>query len=188
MRRGGILALVVATSFLLLPGAVAHGPIGGPTHLEGSLSLAPSGTAGNTSLLALSSLGEVEAEGELRYFWEVNEGQGPAVRFNLLQEMPGSTAELVYSATAATETETWVIPAPAEYAASWENPNSEAATLSYLFEVLPPLGAPVAFDWPLYVGLGLAGVVFAVLFFWSGRRKRPAGRTPSVEETGSREK
>ncbi|MCJ2555125.1 MAG: hypothetical protein LN410_02860 [Candidatus Thermoplasmatota archaeon] len=188
MRRGGVLALFVVTSFLLLPGAVAHVPTGGSTHLEGSLSLAPSGTAGSTSLLALSSLGEAETGGEFRYFWEVNEGQGPAVRFGLLQEMPGSTAELVYSATAATETETWVIPAPAEYTASWENPNSEAVALSYLFEARPPLGAPVAFDWPLYVGLGFVGVVIAVLFFWSGRRKKPAGRTPSVEETGSREK
>ncbi|MCJ2531518.1 MAG: hypothetical protein LN413_04315 [Candidatus Thermoplasmatota archaeon] len=188
MRREGVLALFIVTSFLLLPEAIAHGPAGESTHLEGSLSLAPIGTAGSTSLLALSSLGEVEAGDELRYFWEVNEGQGPGVRFDLLQEMPGSTAELVYSATAATETETWVIPAPAEYTASWENPNSEAVTLSYIFAVLPPIGTPVAFDWPLYVGLGLAGVVFAVLFFWRGRRKKPAGRTPSVEETGSREK
>ncbi|MFQ5918599.1 MAG: hypothetical protein ACE5I4_00970 [Thermoplasmata archaeon] len=183
MKRAGILAALFVAVFLLLPGAVAHGPGGVSTHLEGSLSLAPSGTAGDTALLALSDLGEVDAGEEFRYFWEANAGEGPAVRFAILQELPGSGPVPVYGMMAATATETWMIPARAEYTASWENPTGEAVTVSYLFEVLPPVASPAIVDWPLYLGLGVAGVVFAFLFFWSGRRKRETDPSEAGDET-----
>ncbi len=189
VRRAEILAALVAVSLLLLPGAVAHGPGAVSTHMEGSLGLGPSGTPGDSALLALSGLGEAEAGDELRYFWEANAGQGPVVRFAILQALPTSTPVPVHGMTAATATERWMIPASAEYTASWENPSGETVTVSYLFEILPPLASSALADWHIYLGLGVAGVALALLFFWSGRRKQAAtGPAEPGEETGPQER
>ncbi len=169
----GILMAVIVILWTAI-GAQAHGGLGaGSVSVRGSFLLSPMGTANDTFHVFLSDLGlPIGAGDTLRFAWQANNGSGPGADVYFEIHAHPATAGYVsyYSKTAWYDSGSWGIPGPGAFMVYWENQNPVEVTVSYTFDLFPPLDLTF-----LLVGVAI-GVPIIALHWWFSREKRDGFR------------
>lgn len=157
--------VAVLATLALLPSVAAHSAGEAPVEATGSLPLDP----GNPVELELTSLGAVEGGDILHLQWSVNDGAGPAVRFEIWAG-EGMAHEQIYAVEGVSDDLELALPEAGAYQAVWTNDGGESVTLDYRLEVTAPQGDAFLNTLPLVL-LAAAGVLFVYLL-WRGRRRK----------------
>ena len=137
LRRSAIIAIGLA--LVLFSSGVradhAHGT--GPTTASGTIPLGPVGGGADQATVSLSLIGISVSSGDsLRYSWAVDNGSGPAIRFQVFAH--SATLHVVYVNTSgARDAGTWQVPGADPYYASWTNPANRAVNVTYVFNGIP---------------------------------------------------
>lgn len=176
-------------SFLLGPsvmGVLGHAPGSDSLHAEDEVTLSPAGSEEDRILLSLSSLGLPVDHGDtLEFSWEVNEGSGPAVLF----EIQDHTADpmVLFTSTAASGSSALTFSETGRYMVFLQNPNDSTLQVAYELELLPPPTDPgfSPLDYAILGTLAFASVLLALLI-WRGRKTQAQERDSKSETPSDR--
>jgi hypothetical protein len=173
MRAHRLLALALAAALLSLPAASAHTPGAPPVATSGTFLLTPSGTVNGTVHILLTNFSlPISARDTLVANWSANQGEGPAIYFEIHSHGGASGFAIYFNKTATFVNTTWVVPDTKENLTYWvlfENPTIAPVNVTYSFVLtappadfgplffLFPAVAGVAFGWFLYIRAGKPG-------------------------------
>ena len=171
MRTALCVLMIVMLSCAVAEPAAAHTPGAPPVGNAGSIILTPAGTANSSLHDFLSAFKLPISVGDtLQFEWSVNGGGGPWIQFEIHSHGGVKGYELYYNRTAASDSDTFVIPQDTSLMVWFNNPWNLTLNVTYSFVLFAPppdvspyillmaitIGAAVGWMWWVRAGEGAA--------------------------------
>jgi len=168
IRFGIFVVLSLAAATMASPMVAADGVGSGILTGQGSFVLTPNGSYNYTLHAYLSDMGFPVLVGDtLVYSWNVNNGSGPPVYFEIHGHPPGRY-DVFYNTTASSVSGTWTARIQEPYMVFWRNDHPVRVNVTYAFNLVQ--GQSDA--WPLYLAPFAVVAVAAVGVLWRIRERR----------------
>lgn len=185
LLEGGLVALaLLANLSVAAPPASAHLPGAAPLFQSGNLTLAPALSPNSTLHAFMDQIGLPPSVGDrLQIDFDVNNGTGPPVLFEIHTHAGPTGYRVYYNKTASSLRDNWTVPGNASFMIYFENPHNISVFLSYSFVLLAP---PPDTSLLLFLFAAIGGLALGWFFFVRAGLRPPAeGADPEDPDSGS---